>query len=127
MSFSSCLPLISIRLVWRITIGLSLIPAFGTLYQRLTLPESTRFERSRKVGAQEEANGKDDIAVLKAQAEKDVNNADSSMKGHTIAREASVETQTTDSASDKKAAATAAKKNHFRGEHALSRNPSSRI
>ncbi|KAJ7895266.1 hypothetical protein B0H14DRAFT_3426413 [Mycena olivaceomarginata] len=28
--------------VWRIVVGLSLIPAFGTLYQRLTLPESTR-------------------------------------------------------------------------------------
>ncbi|KAH9942537.1 MFS general substrate transporter [Epithele typhae] len=27
---------------WRILVGLSLIPAFGTLYQRLTLPESTR-------------------------------------------------------------------------------------
>lgn len=29
-------------------IGLSLIPAFGTLYQRLTLPESTRYNKSRK-------------------------------------------------------------------------------
>ncbi|KAJ7448502.1 major facilitator superfamily domain-containing protein [Mycena latifolia] len=29
--------------VWRIVVGLSLIPAFGTLYQRLTLPEATRF------------------------------------------------------------------------------------
>ncbi|KAI0820053.1 MFS general substrate transporter [Trametes gibbosa] len=34
--------------VWRILVGLSLIPAFGTLYQRLTLPESTRFTESRK-------------------------------------------------------------------------------
>ncbi|KAJ8594543.1 MFS inorganic phosphate transporter [Rhizopogon salebrosus TDB-379] len=34
--------------VWRIIIGLSLIPAFGTLYQRLTLPESTRYKESRK-------------------------------------------------------------------------------
>ncbi|KAF7978454.1 hypothetical protein HWV62_652 [Athelia sp. TMB] len=34
--------------VWRIVIGLSLIPAFGTLYQRLTLPESTRFIASQK-------------------------------------------------------------------------------
>ncbi|KAI0060473.1 MFS general substrate transporter [Artomyces pyxidatus] len=31
--------------VWRIVIALSLIPALGTLYQRLTLPESTRFLR----------------------------------------------------------------------------------
>ncbi|KAJ7275787.1 major facilitator superfamily domain-containing protein [Mycena rebaudengoi] len=33
--------------VWRIIIGLSLIPAFGTLYQRLALPESTRFIASQ--------------------------------------------------------------------------------
>uniref|UniRef100_UPI003B642BC1 Phosphate transporter n=1 Tax=Serendipita indica TaxID=65672 RepID=UPI003B642BC1 len=32
---------------WRILIGLSLIPAFGTLYQRLTLPESRKFELTR--------------------------------------------------------------------------------
>jgi PHS family inorganic phosphate transporter-like MFS transporter len=34
--------------VWRIIVGLSLIPAFGTLYQRLTLPESTRYEESQR-------------------------------------------------------------------------------
>ena len=34
--------------VWRIVIGLSLIPAFGTLYQRLTLPESTRYIASQE-------------------------------------------------------------------------------
>ncbi|KAF8922141.1 MFS general substrate transporter [Mucidula mucida] len=34
--------------VWRIIIGISLIPAFGTLYQRLTLPESSRFLASQK-------------------------------------------------------------------------------
>ncbi|KAF9218778.1 MFS general substrate transporter [Gyrodon lividus] len=39
--------------VWRIVIGLSLIPAFGTLYQRLTLPESKRFEASQKTGVEE--------------------------------------------------------------------------
>ncbi|KAG8679290.1 hypothetical protein FRC08_017071, partial [Ceratobasidium sp. 394] len=33
--------------VWRIIVGLSLIPAFGTLYQRLTLPESCRFSKTR--------------------------------------------------------------------------------
>lgn len=32
--------------VWRIVVGLSLVPAFGTLYHRLTLPEATRFERA---------------------------------------------------------------------------------
>lgn len=35
--------------VWRITVGISLIPAFATLYQRLTLPESRRFEAARKL------------------------------------------------------------------------------
>jgi len=33
--------------VWRIVIGLSLIPAFATLYYRLTLKESKRFIKSR--------------------------------------------------------------------------------
>ncbi|KAL0576628.1 hypothetical protein V5O48_005358 [Marasmius crinis-equi] len=35
--------------VWRIVVGLSLIPAFGTLYQRLTMPESQRFEASKNL------------------------------------------------------------------------------
>jgi len=39
---------------WRIVVGLSLIPAFGTLYQRLTLPESTRFIASQKQSAQDD-------------------------------------------------------------------------
>jgi MFS transporter, PHS family, inorganic phosphate transporter len=34
--------------VWRIVVGLSLIPAFGTLYQRLTMPEAERFQKSQK-------------------------------------------------------------------------------
>ncbi|TFK46568.1 MFS general substrate transporter [Heliocybe sulcata] len=40
--------------VWRIIVGLSLIPAFGTLYQRLTLPEAKRFEAARE-GADDES------------------------------------------------------------------------
>lgn len=39
-------------------IGLSLIPAFGTLYQRLTMPESKRYLASRK--------RPDDVETLKA-------------------------------------------------------------
>ncbi|KAG6852375.1 hypothetical protein C0991_000270, partial [Blastosporella zonata] len=35
--------------VWRIVVGVSLVPAFATLYQRLTLPESTRFLASQKL------------------------------------------------------------------------------
>ncbi len=34
--------------VWRIVVGLSLIPAIGTLYQRLTLPEAVKFEEAQK-------------------------------------------------------------------------------
>ncbi|KAJ3537525.1 hypothetical protein NMY22_g5555 [Coprinellus aureogranulatus] len=37
--------------VWRIAVGLSLVPAFGTLYQRLTLGEATRYEESKKLGS----------------------------------------------------------------------------
>ncbi|KAF9254365.1 MFS general substrate transporter [Marasmius fiardii PR-910] len=33
--------------VWRIVVGVSLVPAFGTLYQRLTMSESRRFGVSR--------------------------------------------------------------------------------
>ncbi|KII90528.1 hypothetical protein PLICRDRAFT_536373 [Plicaturopsis crispa FD-325 SS-3] len=40
--------------IWRISVGLSLIPAFATLYQRLTLPESTRFLESQKLQKQED-------------------------------------------------------------------------
>lgn len=38
-----------LTLVWRIVVGISLIPAFGTLYQRITLPESKRFISSQKL------------------------------------------------------------------------------
>jgi len=39
--------------VWRIVVGFSLIPAFGTLYQRLTLPESTRYKKSQGIREEE--------------------------------------------------------------------------
>jgi len=42
--------------VWRIVVGFSLIPAFGTLYQRLTLPESTRFKKSQAIREEEEVD-----------------------------------------------------------------------
>ena len=32
--------------MWRIVVGISLIPAVATLYQRLTLPEALRFEKA---------------------------------------------------------------------------------
>ena len=53
-------------IVWRIIIGISLVPAFGTLYQRLTLPESTRFKDSKNIGKdQGEDEGEDEIEKLK--------------------------------------------------------------
>jgi len=36
--------------IWRVMVGLSLVPAFGTLYQRLTLPESRKFELTKAHG-----------------------------------------------------------------------------
>jgi len=53
-------------LVWRVIVGLSLIPAFGTLYQRLTLPESTRFISAQQLKNRDHANDAgDDIDELK--------------------------------------------------------------
>jgi len=51
--------------VWRICIGVSLIPAFGTLYQRLTLPEAKRFKDARAASQEE-----NDIEVLKEEEKK---------------------------------------------------------
>ncbi|KAG5638996.1 hypothetical protein H0H81_007904 [Sphagnurus paluster] len=60
--------------VWRIVVGVSLIPAFATLYQRLTLPESTRFLASQKLKAATSAAEEGDaIAEIKrAQREEDI-------------------------------------------------------
>lgn len=52
--------------VWRIVVGLSLIPAFGTLYQRLTLPESTRFKKSQDPELVEEGDVKKETVVVEA-------------------------------------------------------------
>jgi len=51
-------------LVWRIVVALSLIPAFATLYHRLTLPESTRYEKAQRQPSIEAGDG---IAELKRQ------------------------------------------------------------
>ncbi|PVG01124.1 phosphate transporter [Serendipita vermifera] len=51
---------------WRILVGLSLIPAFGTLYQRLTLPESRKYELTKAANSEssiEAAAGVKDPAV----------------------------------------------------------------
>ena len=40
--------------VWRIMFGIILVPSFLTLYQRLTLPESTKFKAVEKIRADKE-------------------------------------------------------------------------
>ena len=49
---------------WRIVVGISLIPAFGTLYQRLTLPESKRYVRSRQRVSELEGKPSDSTVTL---------------------------------------------------------------
>lgn len=48
---------------WRIIIGISLVPAFGTLYQRLTLAESRRFKASRQMEEEEDASIIEQLAL----------------------------------------------------------------
>ncbi|KAJ7146565.1 major facilitator superfamily domain-containing protein [Mycena epipterygia] len=58
---------------WRIVVGVSLIPAFATLYQRLTLPESTRFIASQD-------KSQDVMELKKQQAAVEANSAEESKK-----------------------------------------------
>jgi len=92
--------------VWRIIVGISLVPAFGTLYQRLTLPESTRFVASQKLKHEEDADN------LKRVQEKELGS-----------KEASVVVESDEDASldavDEETAPpelVAKKKAHFKGE-----------
>lgn len=72
--------------------GVSLIPAFGTLYQRLTLPESTRF-----IASQDKSQ---DVMTLKKQQ---------------AAAEESSEEAKTDSSAEVEVEEVLKKKAHFRG------------
>ncbi|KAL1941997.1 hypothetical protein VTO73DRAFT_6527 [Trametes versicolor] len=87
--------------VWRILVGLSLIPAFGTLYQRLTLPESTRYTESRK-GNQPIAD-EESIEELKKKA-----NADPAVTEKPVPTSSSDGTRTPPSESETETAAAAA-------------------
>lgn len=52
--------------VWRIVIGVSLIPAFGTLYQRITMPESKRYmEAKQMTDRNSETDLEKEIRVIK--------------------------------------------------------------
>ncbi|KAF5364802.1 hypothetical protein D9758_009297 [Tetrapyrgos nigripes] len=50
--------------VWRVIVGLSLIPAFGTLYQRLTMPESQRYEDAKRVEREGDRDMENEIRKL---------------------------------------------------------------
>lgn len=91
-------------IVWRIVVGLSLIPAFGTLYQRLTLPESKRYEESRR--------NHDDEETIEALKEKQAAEEAASQSTDKEKKGASV---TTTAAAAKAKDIADAKKNHFAG------------
>ena len=96
--------------VWRILVGLSLIPAFGTLYQRLTLPESTRYAEARK--AAQRVQDEESIEELKKKANADPGVSEkiqpvpsSSDEGAGTRTPSSAATTTTESSNPPKAAA----------------------
>ena len=96
--------------VWRIVIGLSLIPACATLYQRLKMPESRRFRASQKTPHEEEA-----IDDLKKEADVDVRSADSAATEKRTDESVAVVTNTP--ASPKITPLIHAKRAHTRGWH----------
>jgi len=100
-------------LVWRIVVALSLVPAFATLYQRLTLPESTRFVASQKLKHEEDAT---DANLKRIKDEKDLGSKEASVIVE------SEEDATLDSAVDEETAPpelVAKKKAHFKGEFSI--------
>lgn len=93
-------------------VGLSLIPAFGTLYQRLRLPESTRFAEARARALQ---NDEDDINALKTR--QDVETA-AQEKAGPPSDIASYPPSPTIGKEDARAPAPVKEKGHFGGEGA---------
>ncbi|KAL0573734.1 hypothetical protein V5O48_008230 [Marasmius crinis-equi] len=75
--------------VWRIVVGVSLVPAFATLYQRLTLPESKRFQASKNLESDRE------IAELKK-----VNEGSTELKGSKTSSDTDSQTKESDSPED---------------------------
>jgi PHS family inorganic phosphate transporter-like MFS transporter len=101
--------------VWRIAVGVSLVPAFGTLYQRLTLPESTRYKESRR---RREGKGVEEGEGAGAEVEEDVSADEKKKTRGGDVDESSVE-GSSDSGTGKaaKVKQTAVKKKaHFKGE-----------
>lgn len=102
----------TILAVWRIIVGISLIPAFGTLYQRLTLPEATRYEASKRLHEEEAAL--DDLSKA-AQPDADKAKAEEVTKDGVKVEEKGDEKVTPDS-SEEDITEVAVKKAHFSGE-----------
>ncbi|KAI0779294.1 MFS general substrate transporter [Fomes fomentarius] len=103
--------------VWRILIGLSLIPAFGTLYQRLTLPESTRFTEARKNARIQDEESVEELKK-KAEADPGVNEKDVSERVQPVNSDSSSTDSPAESAVNAPANAqeelAEAKKTHFK-------------
>ncbi|KAF9040408.1 MFS general substrate transporter [Hymenopellis radicata] len=86
--------------VWRIIIGISLVPAFGTLYQRLTLPESSRFLASQKPvelddieklkKEQAAAEGSQNSPKLGSELEKDISSSSDEAPEEVVAKKAHI-------------------------------------
>ena len=93
-----------LNLVWRIVVGVSLVPAFGTLYQRLTLPEAKRYEEAHQNDAarsnDSSENLKQENSSIPVDTEKTAGQSESNGESHN-ARELAV-----------------AKKSHLGGEYA---------
>lgn len=84
--------------VWRIVVGISLIPAFGTLYQRLTLPESKSYERSKRHARGIESTHDDGEDEIKAEKEKQRKEEEEQERAQ---REGNVNGSDTESTSDR--------------------------
>ena len=104
-------PCLTRAVVWRILVGLSLVPAFGTLYQRLTLPESTRYMAARKHAAGMDVESSDEVKKAKEESEK-------AQPVKSMSSDGTQTASTTDTALEGKAPIAkdlaAAKKSHFR-------------
>lgn len=96
--------------VWRIAVGLSLIPALGTLYQRLTLPEAKRFKDSQNRNSQRDEEESEKTAPEKKGAMLSVDAPDSSEGGE----KSVTPSETAPELQDQNIVES--KRNHFRGK-----------
>lgn len=91
-------------IVWRIVVGVSLVPAFGTLYQRLTLPEAKRYTEAQEMTSGN-FNPNDSSDTIKK-------------NGGAVDTEKAGGSEPKIEGSRNKQALASAKKSHFAGQHA---------